>query len=793
MGHIGRFPSGGSGTVKLNQAEQVEVVAQDRIKVGDTIYTIQGTEGILHPVYYSKLQGILYCAAFSPDGGTLVLGGNFTGYGKVYAVGGTSIRYVSDLPDDAKGAALSNYISTAVFSPDGKYLVVGGIFTGRAKLYTVDGTTVAYAGDFRANAAGGALSDRVAAVAFSPGSGCVVLGGYFSGYAKVYGVDGSGASYLGELHSDGDAALDAAVSTAAFSPDGGLLVLGGNFAGYGRIYTASGTEFAYVGDIQSGGGALDGAVRAAAFLPSGEGLILGGSFTGYARVYTVNGTTVAEGAVLPGGPEEELNRQVMTITVAPDGGSLVLGGNFTGYAKLYTVAGTAISYRKDLPAAAEGRGLDNYTNGAAFSPDSGRVVVVGSFSGYAKAYAVDGSAVSYEGDLYANDGITAIDGNCYAAAFSPDGNMLALGGAFSGRAKLYAVRGNAIAYLEDLCADAEGSALNSYVRMAVFSPDSRTLILAGEFSGFAKVYSVDGRSASYVGDLCGDAEGTPLSSYAKAAAFSPDGSRLALAGTFNGRAKLYAVRGNAITYLEDLCADAVGTALSAYAATAAFSPDGKTLVLGGNFAGRAKVYAMDGGAASYVGDLYAKAGTTALSNYVNTAVFSPDGGLLVLGGNFSGRGKVYAVNGTSIAYVADLRAGTTALSGYVNTAAFSPDGTGLVLGGNFSGRAKLFTVSGTTVTHVGNISADKAGTALSGYASAAAFSPSGGMLVLTGIFEGFGLRFLWEKGGPVYETRAWPVPLGALDHGLAHAGIGFASGGMEPGETGTVTLIGGIV
>ena len=329
---------------------------------------------------------------------------------------------------------------------------------------------------------------------------------------------------------------------------------------------------------------------------------------------------------------------------------------------------------------------------AAFSLDGTVLVLGGNFVGHAKVYAVSGTTVTYVSDLYADTGSTALSNIVSAAAFSPDGKLLVLGGDFTGRAKVYAVSGTSIAYISDLYADGAGTALSSYVNAAAFSPDGGALVLGGNFTGRAKVYAVSGTTVTYVGDLYADEAGKALNAYVNAAAFSPDGKLLVLMGMFTGYAKVYSVSGTAITYVSYIYADTGSTALSNIVDAAAFSPDGGTLVLGGNFTGYAKVYSVSGTAITYVSDIYADTGSTALSSHVNAATFSPDGSLLVLGGSFEGRAKAYTVSGTTITYISDLYAdtGSTALSNIVSAAAFSPDGGTLVLGGAFTGRAKVY-------------------------------------------------------------------------------------------------------
>lgn len=115
-----------------------------------------------------------------------------------------------------------------------------------------------------------------------------------------------------------------------------------------------------------------------------------------------------------------------------------------------------------------------------------------------------------------------------------------------------------------------------------------------------------------------------------------------------------------------------------------------------------------------------------INGTVYTAAFSPDGCLLVLGGDFSC--KAFMVYNNTLTYVSDIIPG----SGIVRGAAFSPDGTKLILVGDFGGYAKLYTVSGTTFNPKSTLSITSEET----YApSCVAFSPSGKYFAIGG-FEG---------------------------------------------------------
>lgn len=179
------------------------------------------------------------------------------------------------------------------------------------------------------------------------------------------------------------------------------------------------------------------------------------------------------------------------------------------------------------------------------------------------------------------------------------------------------------------------------------------------------------------------------------AVFSPSGEELFVTDSNIGHAAVFDVTDTDIIYNSAIIKNSL---IGGQIDTAAFSPSGGVLILGGEFGQYVSIFSVSGAGISFVSNILK--GDTALTGTVNTATYNPAGNLLVLGGVFDGYASVFSVSGTNINYLADITKGGTALTGAVNTAVFSPDGSLLVLGGAFSGYAALFSVSGTTITYI---------------------------------------------------------------------------------------------
>ena len=402
-------------------------------------------------------------------------------------------------------------------------------------------------------------------------------------------------------------------------------------------------------------------------------------------------------------------------------------------------------------------------------------------------YTVQRSAATHVGDIYADADGTALSSSANHAVFSPDGSLLVLGGYFTGGAKLYTVSGATITYVSDLTSELPGNV--TAVTTVDLSPDGALLVI-GAIVRYSRhcVYllSLSNTGATYIGEVYADAAGTLFYKDIHSAAFSPDGSLLVLGGRFAGYAKLYSVAGTTVTYVSDIYADESATALDGTCNYATFSPDGGLLILGGSFTGQNKLYSVVGTTVTYVEDIY----ISESGEYVNAVTFSPDGALLVAVGSFHRRSKLFSVDGATITYVDNIYADrdNTPLDAAAYTATFSPDGSLLVLGGEFVGCAKLYSVVGTTVTYVSDIYADAQTKAFDYSVGAIAFPPDGSLFVL-GVDVDSG-----DHGAKIYTINAQDEPTRfartALFDGVKNPmQLCVATTPIDKNEAGTVTAI----
>ena len=291
------------------------------------------------------------------------------------------------------------------------------------------------------------------------------------------------------------------------------------------------------------------------------------------------------------------------------------------------------------------------------------------------------------------------DGEVHSVAFSPNGNILASG----------AAHGTMLWDLGTSQRPGSPMDMNGPAGSVAFSPDGKTLAVG------TAVITFNGGSASspaQLGDVATRQQISTLntsSNYSDSVgsvAFSPDGKTLALGGVHRGFPGAAAWLWN--TAAGHLISGPLTTG-GGVISSVAFSPDGKTLAAGGDDGnGKATVWLWNTATGHQIG-----APLTTGGNLISSVAFSPDGQILATGGS-DGTARLWnAATGQQVSNP------LTSGGGPVTSVAFSPDGKTLA-SGDEDGQAQLWDV-GVAVNAL-------AGTPAPGVPSgtrAVAFAPDG--------------------------------------------------------------------
>jgi WD40 repeat protein len=501
--------------------------------------------------------------AFSPDGKTAA-GGGIDGKGNAAAwlwnvVTGHQIG--KSLTADTSGGA----VTSVAFSPDGKTLATGeGDLDGNAVARLWNAATGHEIGNLlTADTSGGAVTS----VAFSPDGKTVATGGD-DGTVRLWDV--ATRRPVGNPLADGGVP----VTSVAFSPDGKTLA-SGNEDGAAELWDVGVTVNTSTGMPVTG---IPDDADSVAFSPDGKTLAVGvedeppGYGYGYAAGVWLWSTLTGHqiGNPLTG---RTGGSAVPSVAFSPDGktlatstGSVTVNGQDSGPAQVWDIA-----TRRQTGTIANGGTIGNgdlsATNAGAFSPD-GRILAIGgdnNVAGGVGAVWLWNVATRHQiGGMLTPD---LLSGGVTSVAFSPDGQVLAVGG-FNDVNHINGAYDGAVWLLNVATGHPIGSIQtgSGAVTSVAFSPDSKTLVTGGS-DGTARLWDVATRRQV----------GNPLTGGGGAVgsvAFSPDGQALAVGGTNDSD-------GDGTVQLWDVATDEqIGGVLNmgpGAVSSVAFSPDGKTL------------------------------------------------------------------------------------------------------------------------------------------------------------------------------------------------------------------------
>jgi WD40 repeat protein len=217
-------------------------------------------------------------ASWSPDGRYLAVGLETTldmSRVRVYQFNGTAFN---EIPAPIYGQGTDSLYAYAVsWSPDGRYLAIGGNWTSEyVKVYFFDGKSFTTLPNI--NYGGTAKS-----ISWSPDGTYLAIGGEWTdNYVRVYHFNGTSFTSLTNPGYNGN------VSSLAWSPDGKYLaVAGSDSSGYAVAYKINGNSFSAA--INTGYGASANSI---AWSPNNHYLVIGGTNTSeYIRTYRFDGTT----------------------------------------------------------------------------------------------------------------------------------------------------------------------------------------------------------------------------------------------------------------------------------------------------------------------------------------------------------------------------------------------------------------------------------------------------------------------------------------------------------------------
>ncbi|MFC1841781.1 WD40 repeat domain-containing protein [Candidatus Dependentiae bacterium] len=380
-----------------------ECVAEGTSKTADSLYC-HGAIGFLLTGTEGKMETetkIVQCIANS----TSVLS---SGSGIAFGIKLEPVYTGTEFKDEAN---FGDVVNSVDWSPDGRYLAVGGEDEdNEIKIYKFDGTEFS---DPEVDSVD--FGNDVESVAWSPNGKYLAAGGtHNAAEIKAYSFDGSKLSQVGASVNFGDDVL-----SVDWSPDGKYLAVGGRdvFAQI-KIYSFDGASLFQVGMsisfgdyVQSVNWSLDGKYLAAS------------GVNNRIKVYSFDGANLEQ----VGASVDDFGGIVNSVKWSPDGKYLAAGGGpslISGLIKVYSFDGANL---EQVGASVD---FGAFVRSVDWSPD-GKYLAVGGEGeeDNIKIYSFDGTNLSPEEDVDFGSVVSSVD-------WSPCGRYIA-GGAFNDLVRCY--------------------------------------------------------------------------------------------------------------------------------------------------------------------------------------------------------------------------------------------------------------------------------------------------------------------------------------------------------------------
>jgi len=393
---------------------------------------------------------------------------------------------------------------------------------------------------------------------------------------------------------------------------------------------------------------------------------------------------------------------------------------------IYGVAGGTTTYQTMYGSFGSANGQFKYPTGIAFTPDGSRIAVSDTSNNRIVMLGISGNTVTFQSSYGAlGSGVDQFNGP-RNLSFDSSGSRMVVADISNNRIVMLGVTGSAVTHIAHFGTSGTGDGQLNFPYSATFSPDDTVIAVADTGNHRIQLFNVVGNSLTFKAVY-----GVGVLSSPSHVSFNADGTRLAVSNVGSGSIYLLRLFGSAIALVDVLGTKGARAGQFENPMGTCFFPDGGRMAVADTMNGRVSVIGVN------TAPLTFQTKTAADENLLHgqfggnpmSFAYNPYGGRIAVGE--SNRIQIFGVSDTTVLHQADITFPefSPGVSTFINGVAYSPNGFRIAVTDIGGQCVHLLSVVGNTITPLYTYGGPTEGLLAEPYG--VAFTPDGSRLIIS--------------------------------------------------------------
>ena len=231
-------------------------------------------------------------------------------------------------------------------------------------------------------------------------------------------------------------------------------------------------------------------------------------------------------------------------------------------------------------------------------------------------------------------------------AYSPDGTQIAVADSNNRRIQVFSIGADGVDFAFKFGTRGTGEGEFGWPNSAAYSPDGTQIAVADSGRNRIHVFNVGADSASFAFEFGSGGNATGQFDRPNSAAYSPDGTQIAVADTKNHRIQVFDVGADSASFAFEFGTGGTGEGQFKHPARLGYSPDGTRMVVADRGNNRIQVFDVGADSASFAFEFGTGGTGEGQFNDPRSAAYSPDGEWIAVADTFNHRIQIFHANGT---------------------------------------------------------------------------------------------------------------------------------------------------